>query len=96
MAPPIATSTLNGSHEAGDVARNGVKRVAHEHDHDHKTSPLSTEEAIHAEAEYAAHNYHPLPVVFSKAQGCTVWDPEGNSYLDFVGTSPNPERPRMR
>jgi len=37
-----------------------------------------------AEAAYAAHNYHPLPVVFSRAQGCSVWDPAGKHYLDFL------------
>lgn len=44
----------------------------------------STEAAIAAENEYAAHNYHPLPVVFAKAQGINVWDPEGRHYLDFL------------
>jgi ornithine--oxo-acid transaminase len=29
-------------------------------------------------------SYHPLPVVFSKAQGIWVWDPEGNKYMDFL------------
>ncbi|KAF2749911.1 ornithine aminotransferase [Sporormia fimetaria CBS 119925] len=44
----------------------------------------SSEEAIAQEAEYAAHNYHPLPMVFAKASGCSVWDPEGKHYLDFL------------
>ena len=44
----------------------------------------STDGAIAAEAEYAAHNYHPLPVVFARAQGVNVWDPEGRQYLDFL------------
>ncbi|CAK7242161.1 MAG: ornithine aminotransferase [Sporothrix thermara] len=44
----------------------------------------STEQAIAAEEQYAAHNYHPLPVVFSRAQGVNVWDPEGKHYLDFL------------
>lgn len=44
----------------------------------------STEEAIQAEHDYAAHNYHPLPVVFARAQGTSVWDPEGRHYLDFL------------
>ena len=35
----------------------------------------SSSDAISAEAEYAAHNYHPLPVVFARAQGASVWDP---------------------
>ena len=36
------------------------------------------------EASHAAHNYHPLPIVFAKASGCSVWDPEGKHYLDFL------------
>ncbi|KAJ6007760.1 hypothetical protein N7540_011736 [Penicillium herquei] len=44
----------------------------------------STDEAIQAEKNYAAHNYHPLPVVFSRALGTSVWDPEGRHYLDFL------------
>jgi len=44
----------------------------------------STDSAIKAENEYAAHNYHPLPVVFARAQGVNVWDPEGKHYLDFL------------
>jgi len=44
----------------------------------------STSSAIKTEEEYAAHNYHPLPVVFARASGVNVWDPEGNHYLDFL------------
>ncbi|KAI0191263.1 pyridoxal phosphate-dependent transferase [Xylaria flabelliformis] len=44
----------------------------------------STKGAIAAEHKYAAHNYHPLPIVFSRAQGIDVWDPEGKHYLDFL------------
>ncbi|TDZ37030.1 Ornithine aminotransferase [Colletotrichum spinosum] len=44
----------------------------------------STDGAIKAENEFAAHNYHPLPVVFSRASGVHVWDPEGKQYLDFL------------
>ncbi|KAE8366169.1 pyridoxal phosphate-dependent transferase [Aspergillus caelatus] len=44
----------------------------------------STQEAIQAESDFAAHNYHPLPVVFARAQGTSVWDPEGRHYLDFL------------
>lgn len=45
---------------------------------------LSSEQAIQYEREYSAHNYHPLPVVFHRAKGAHVWDPEGNQYLDFL------------
>jgi ornithine--oxo-acid transaminase len=44
----------------------------------------SSEAAIAAEHAYAAHNYHPLPVVFARASGTSVWDPEGRHYLDFL------------
>ncbi|KAI0115187.1 ornithine aminotransferase [Daldinia grandis] len=44
----------------------------------------STKAAIQAENQYAAHNYHPLPVVFARAQGADVWDPEGKHYIDFL------------
>ncbi|OJJ88949.1 ornithine-oxo-acid transaminase [Aspergillus glaucus CBS 516.65] len=44
----------------------------------------STNEAIQAEHDFAAHNYHPLPIVFARAQGTSVWDPEGRHYLDFL------------
>ena len=44
----------------------------------------STAEAIESEHKYAAHNYHPLPIVFARAQGSSVWDPEGNHYIDCL------------
>ena len=44
----------------------------------------SSQTAMSSEAAYAAHNYHPLPIVFAKASGCSVWDPEGKHYLDFL------------
>lgn len=39
---------------------------------------------MHLEHQYSAHNYHPLPAVFSKAQGIWVWDCENNKYMDFL------------
>ncbi|KAG0051700.1 ornithine aminotransferase [Gryganskiella cystojenkinii] len=48
------------------------------------THALTNKEVIHLEHQYGAHNYHPLPVVFSKAQGIWVWDCEGNKYMDFL------------
>lgn len=44
----------------------------------------STTQAIDSEHQFAAHNYHPLPVVFARAFGAQVWDPEGKEYLDFL------------
>lgn len=47
-------------------------------------SLTSSASLIEAEQNYSAHNYHPLPVVFSRAQGVHVWDPEGKRYFDFL------------
>ncbi|KDQ55987.1 hypothetical protein JAAARDRAFT_158739 [Jaapia argillacea MUCL 33604] len=45
---------------------------------------LSSAQVIQMEHEYGAHNYHPLPVVFEKAKGAKVWDPEGREYIDML------------
>ncbi|WVQ79941.1 ornithine-oxo-acid transaminase [Cryptococcus sp. DSM 104549] len=45
---------------------------------------ISSEEVMHLEHEYSAHNYHPLPVCFERGLGAHVWDPEGREYLDFL------------
>ncbi len=44
----------------------------------------STERAIAFEHEHCAHNYHPLPVVISSAEGAWVTDLEGRRYLDML------------
>ena len=41
-------------------------------------------ELIELEERYGAHNYHPLDVVVTRAEGSWVWDVEGNRYLDFL------------
>ena len=47
---------------------------------DHLTSEqLSAQAAVHS-----AHNYHPLPVVISRAEGAWVSDVEGRRYLDLL------------
>jgi len=45
---------------------------------------VSTREVIEVTEKYGAHNYHPLPVVIAKAEGCWVEDPEGNRYMDML------------
>jgi ornithine--oxo-acid transaminase len=40
--------------------------------------------AIALEAQYGAHNYHPLPVVLERGLGVHVWDVEGKVYFDFL------------
>jgi ornithine--oxo-acid transaminase len=44
----------------------------------------SSKELMEVEAKYGAHNYHPIPVVISKAEGVYVWDPEGKRYIDML------------
>src|SRR5215469_10969942 len=39
---------------------------------------------IQLENDYAAHNYHPLPVVLTRGEGVYVWDDAGNRYLDMM------------
>ncbi|CAK9327602.1 unnamed protein product [Citrullus colocynthis] len=44
----------------------------------------ASEKLIYMEKDHSAHNYHPIPVVFSEAKGSSIWDPEGKRYLDFL------------
>ena len=44
----------------------------------------SSQQAINLEDKYAAHNYHPLPVVLSRGEGIYVWDVEGKKYFDYL------------
>lgn len=44
----------------------------------------SSKDFIEMDHEYCAHNYHPIPVVISKAEGVWVYDPEGKKYLDCL------------
>ncbi len=47
-------------------------------------TPTTTHRSIELADKYAAHNYHPLPVVIERAQGVWVWDPEGRKYMDLL------------
>ena len=44
----------------------------------------SSQELMDIEHKYGAHNYHPLEVVISKADGIWVEDPEGKRYIDML------------
>jgi len=46
----------------------------------------SSQEFMELESEYGAHNYHPLPVVISKAEGVWVWNPEGEKFIDMLSS----------
>ncbi len=47
---------------------------------------MKSEDYMALEAEYCAHNYHPLPVVISKAKGVWAWDVEGKKYIDMLSS----------
>ncbi|XP_073526210.1 uncharacterized protein [Phyllobates terribilis] len=47
-------------------------------------SATASQQLIDKEYQFSAHNYHPIPMVFSHAKGSSVWDPEGNRYIDFL------------
>ncbi|WML45865.1 ornithine--oxo-acid transaminase [Neobacillus sp. PS3-40] len=44
----------------------------------------NSKEIIEQTEKYGAHNYHPLPIVISRAEGVWVEDPEGNKYMDML------------
>ena len=46
----------------------------------------SSKEIIDVTEKYGARNYHPLPVVISKAEGVWVEDPEGNRFMDMLSS----------
>ncbi len=45
---------------------------------------MNTQEYIELENQYGAHNYHPLDIVISRAEGIWVYDVDGRKYLDFL------------
>jgi len=47
---------------------------------------MKANDYIELEKNYGAHNYHPLPVVISKAKGVWVWDVEGKKYMDMLSS----------
>jgi ornithine--oxo-acid transaminase len=50
----------------------------------HSSCSDKTRYYLELEEKYAAHNYHPLPVVLSRGAGVFVWDVDGRKYYDFL------------
>jgi len=48
------------------------------------TEATKSSSIIEQTEKYGANNYHPLPIVISKAEGVWVEDPEGNKYMDML------------
>jgi ornithine--oxo-acid transaminase len=46
----------------------------------------TSNEIIEKTDKFGAHNYHPLPIVISKAEGVWVENPEGNRYMDMLSS----------
>jgi ornithine--oxo-acid transaminase len=51
-----------------------------------KTTTRDSQYYMDLENTYGAHNYHPIPVVLSSAEGVWVWDPEGRKYMDCLSS----------
>src|SRR3954468_10571994 len=49
-----------------------------------QTAGTRAEELLDVAERYAAHNYHPLPVVIAEAEGAWVTDVAGKRYLDML------------
>ena len=49
-----------------------------------ESSDERTRDVIERAEKWGAHNYHPLPVVLTKADGPYVWDFDGTKYLDML------------
>lgn len=50
------------------------------------TTKTNSNEIIQKTDKFGAHNYHPLPIVISKAEGVWVESPEGNRYMDMLSS----------
>jgi ornithine--oxo-acid transaminase len=49
-----------------------------------KVERLAPEVYVEIEETYGAHNYAPLDVIVTRAEGVWVWDVEGRRYIDFL------------
>lgn len=83
---PIAISSLNSSSNTNGTTLKATAPSFHPTGtpDPSRYHAASSQEAFHDEATYAAHNYHPLPIVFARAQGANVWDPEGEYMLGGI------------
>lgn len=62
------------------MGRERIKFINEERENDMS----KTQELIAIEEKYGAHNYHPLDVVISRAEGVWVYDVDDNRYLDCL------------
>jgi ornithine--oxo-acid transaminase len=50
----------------------------------HPTHMTDINSIATTERRFGAYNYHPLPVVLTRGEGCYVWDTDGCRYLDMM------------
>lgn len=50
----------------------------------HNKNGITSKSVFEREDKYGAHNYHPIPVALTRAQGVYVWDVDGKRYFDFL------------
>ena len=73
---PIAVPHANDTANTNGSALKPTAPSFHPSDATSRFHATSSASAVEVEAKYAAHNYHPLPIVFARASGSSVWDPE--------------------
>ncbi|KAG8746327.1 ornithine aminotransferase [Ceratobasidium sp. 414] len=76
---PTATAPIVSAHTSSSVTK---QATANRKKGDVEVT--TSQRLVDMEHQYSAHNYHPLPVVFDRALGAKVWDPEGNEYIDML------------
>ncbi|KAI9465115.1 ornithine-oxo-acid aminotransferase [Russula earlei] len=84
MTPVALHPHDNGLSRHANGKNTSTAPAAEARAHSTATVDLSSADVIRLEHEYGAHNYHPVPVVFDRALGAKVWDPEGNEYIDML------------
>ena len=67
------------------LRRVGSRTVARTHSTSASlTGSALQDAAITLELAKSAHNYHPIPVVLTRAKGVHMWDLDGKRYIDFL------------
>lgn len=80
VAHPLDDAATSNGHRSNGTHNGTNGSSNNDNDAPHRTS----QGCIELEEEYSAHNYHPMPVVFSRASGAHVYDPEGKKYIDCL------------
>src|SRR5204863_9643383 len=83
---PGQSGTSTRTRESGPTSRGSTGR-SYRRDRRKRSSEGSVDPGVIGLADrFGAHNYHPLPIVVARAEGCWVYDPEGKRYLDMLSS----------